>query len=151
MIWRSGSSVVLFRGLNYKLDCVKTYMEEKTENLNVSTYPQKHMPDSVRLQKKWSEEESEEIRVLNRILDTLGPRYVDWSGPPPLPVDADLLPATVPGYKTPFRLLPYGVRRGLRDEETTGLRRTARITHPHFALGMSELFECYQFRFIVMF
>ncbi|CAO2841537.1 unnamed protein product [Amaranthus hypochondriacus] len=138
VIWRSGSSVVLFRGLNYKLDCVKTYIEEKTENLNVLTYPQIHMPDSMRLQKKWSEEESEEIRELNRLLDALGPRYVDWSGPPPLPVDADLLPATVPGYKTPFRLLPYGVRRGLRDEETTGLRRTARITHPHFALGRSR-------------
>ncbi|CAD6253361.1 unnamed protein product [Miscanthus lutarioriparius] len=36
---------------------------------------------------------------IDKLLDELGPRYTDWPGSDPLPVDADLLPATVPGYK----------------------------------------------------
>ena len=140
MIWRSGSSVVLFRGLTYKLDCVQTYKEVKKVDLDVSNHPEKRFPDSARVQRKLSEEESMEISELNNLLDELGPRFVDWSGPPPLPVDADLLPAVVPGYKTPFRLLPYGVRPCLKDSQTTEYRRIARNTHPHFALGMSETF-----------
>jgi hypothetical protein len=50
---------------------------------------------------------------IDKLLDELGPRYTDWPGSDPLPVDADLLPATVPDYKPPFRVLPYGVRPSL--------------------------------------
>ncbi|KAL2945219.1 CRM-domain containing factor CFM3 chloroplastic/mitochondrial [Bienertia sinuspersici] len=124
VIWRSGSSVVLFRGLTYKLDCVQSYKEDMKVNSDVSQHLGR-LPDSLRLQKKVSEEESKEMRELNNMLDELGPRYVDWSGPPPLPVDADLLPAVVVRYRTPFRLLPYGVRRHLKDEETTRFRLAA--------------------------
>uniref|UniRef100_A0A803MGF7 CRM domain-containing protein n=2 Tax=Chenopodium quinoa TaxID=63459 RepID=A0A803MGF7_CHEQI len=138
VIWRSGSSMVLFRGLTYKLDCVQTYKKEKNIDVDVSDHPGIRVPDSARVQKILSEEESTEISELNNLLDELGPRFVDWSGPPPLPVDADLLPAVVPGYKTPFRLLPYGVRQCLKDAQTTEYRRIARNTHPHFALGRSR-------------
>ncbi|KMS96826.1 hypothetical protein BVRB_8g199040 [Beta vulgaris subsp. vulgaris] len=138
VIWRSGSSVVLFRGSTYQLDCVQSYKEEKEVNLDVLHNQGKRVPDSVRLPRKLSKEESMEMSELDNILNELGPRYVDWSGPPPLPVDADALPAVVPGYRTPYRLLPYGVRRGLTDKETTEYRRIARASPPHFALGRSR-------------
>lgn len=135
LIWRSGSSVVLYRGLTYRLGCVQTYVKEKGDILQD---PEKTLPNFVNLSKDLSEEELMEISELNNMLVDLGPRYKDWSGRPPLPVDADLLPGMVPGYKTPFRLLPYGVRRCLRDEETTQLRRLARMMPPHFALGRNR-------------
>lgn len=79
-----------------------------------------------------------ELSDLNHLLDELGPRFTDWTGREPLPVDADLLPAVVPGYKTPFRLLPHGVRHCLRNREMTNIRRLARTMPPHFALGRSR-------------
>ncbi|PNX95480.1 chloroplastic group IIA intron splicing facilitator CRS1 chloroplastic-like, partial [Trifolium pratense] len=72
------------------------------------------------------------------LLDELGPRFKDWTGCEPLPVDADQLPAVIPGYKTPFRLLPYGVKACLSNKETTVMRRIARRTAPHFALGRNR-------------
>ncbi|KAG2643025.1 hypothetical protein PVAP13_2KG294600 [Panicum virgatum] len=75
---------------------------------------------------------------IDAFLDQLGPRYKDWSGRSPIPVDADLLPGVVPGYKPPFRLLPYKIKSTLRDKEMTALRRLARQTAPHFALGRNR-------------
>lgn len=74
-------------------------------------------------------------REVNRLLDTLGPRFVDWWWDTPLPVDADLLPEFVPGFKTPFRQCPPCVRPTLADEELTYLRKLARPLPTHFALG----------------
>ncbi|CAL4998261.1 unnamed protein product [Urochloa decumbens] len=74
-------------------------------------------------------------REVNRLLDSLGPRFVDWWWNTPLPVDADLLPEFVPGFKTPFRQCPPGVRPTLADEELTYLRKLARPLPTHFALG----------------
>ncbi|KAI3742110.1 hypothetical protein L1987_59790 [Smallanthus sonchifolius] len=71
-------------------------------------------------------------------LDGLGPRFKDWSGREPLPVDADLLPSLIEGYKLPFRLLPYGTRPGLRDKEMTFIRRTTRTMPLHFAIGRNR-------------
>lgn len=73
---------------------------------------------------------------IDSLLDELGPRFRDWSGRNPMPVDADLLPAVVPGYKPPFRLLPYKTKLVLRNGEMTYLRRLARSMPPHFALGI---------------
>ncbi|ONM04943.1 chloroplast RNA splicing1 [Zea mays] len=78
-------------------------------------------------------------REVNRLLDTLGPRFVDWWWDTPLPVDADLLPEFVPGFKTPYRLCPPGVRPTLADEELTYLRKLARLLPTHFALGDSSV------------
>ncbi|GFY93973.1 CRS1 / YhbY (CRM) domain-containing protein [Actinidia rufa] len=50
-----------------------------------------------------------EIGERAHLLDDLGPRFKDWSGREPLPVDSKLLPSVAPGYKLPFRLLPYGI------------------------------------------
>ncbi|KAK1310601.1 hypothetical protein QJS10_CPA08g00200 [Acorus calamus] len=76
--------------------------------------------------------------VVDKLLDSLGPRFTDWPGSDPLPVDADLLPGVVHGYKPPFRILPYGVRCNLGLKEATKLRRVATVLPPHFALGRSR-------------
>ncbi|XP_047062936.1 CRM-domain containing factor CFM2, chloroplastic [Lolium rigidum] len=74
----------------------------------------------------------------DKLLDGLGPRFSDWWGYDPLPVDADLLPAMVPGFRRPFRLLPSGVPPKLTDREMTILRRLARPLPYHYALGRSS-------------
>jgi hypothetical protein len=86
-------------------------------------------------------------REVNRLLDSLGPRFVDWWWNTPLPVDADLLPEFIPGFKTPFRQCPPGVRPTLADEELTYLRKLARPLPTHFALG--EYVFCYQMHFLL--
>jgi RNA-binding protein YhbY len=85
-----------------------------------------------------SPQEVEYEDEINELLEGLGPRYTDWQGGYPLPVDADLLPGIVPGYEPPFRALPYGVRSTLGTKEATSLRRIATVLPPHFALGRSR-------------
>lgn len=89
-------------------------------------------PDKLRFQLPG---EAELVEEADRLLDGLGPRFTDWWGYDPQPVDADLLPATVPGYRRPFRLLPYGVQPKLTNDEMTTLRRLGRPLPCHFALG----------------
>ncbi|VAH33173.1 unnamed protein product [Triticum turgidum subsp. durum] len=74
----------------------------------------------------------------DKLLDGLGPRFSEWWGYDPIPVDADLLPAIVPGFRRPFRLLPSGVPPKLTDREMTILRRLARPLPYHYALGRSS-------------
>ncbi|PPD80959.1 hypothetical protein GOBAR_DD22109 [Gossypium barbadense] len=154
VIWRSGGSVVLYRGMAYKLHCVQSYSgqdQADTSALDVLTTNTETMvvKDSVRTEESFmlssleylkdlSKEELMDLCELNHLLDELGPRYKDWSGREPLPVDADLLPPVVPGYQLPFRRLPYGVRHCLKDREMTTFRRLARSMPPHFALGRNR-------------
>ncbi|XP_073288950.1 chloroplastic group IIA intron splicing facilitator CRS1, chloroplastic [Primulina huaijiensis] len=77
-------------------------------------------------------------RESDRLLDELGPRFVDWWMPKPLPVDADLLPEHSPGFKTPFRLCPPHTRSQLTDSELTYLRKIARPLPTHFVLGRNR-------------
>jgi hypothetical protein len=81
-----------------------------------------------------------ELQMMEEILDELGPRYADWTGRRPVPVDADLLLTPDFEFKRPFRLLPYGVKPKLNNFEMTEMRRLARPIPPHFVLG--ECFEC---------
>ncbi|KAM0932415.1 putative RNA-binding, CRM domain, YhbY-like superfamily [Dioscorea sansibarensis] len=74
----------------------------------------------------------------NRLLDGLGPRFIDWWWKKPLPVDADLLPEVVPDYKTPFRRCPPRIRPTLSDDELTYLRKISRPLPTHFALGKNR-------------
>lgn len=74
-------------------------------------------------------------REANRLLSGLGPRFIDWWWKKPLPVDADLLPEVVPGFKPPLRMCPTGERTKLTDDELTYLRKLARSLPTHFALG----------------
>lgn len=93
------------------------------------------MPNRVRFQLPAEAELAEEA---DRLLEGLGPRFTDWWGFDPLPVDADLLPAIVPGYRRPFRLLPYGVKPILTNDEMTVLKRLGRPLPCHFALGRNR-------------
>lgn len=161
VIWRSGSSVVLYKGISYNLPCVKSYskqsqtgshmLQDSEDNItsdgthnggvkNVASTAELLNPNSPKYLKDLSKKELLELSDLNHMLDELGPRFKDWIGREPLPVDADLLPPVVPGYKTPFRLLPYGVRHGLRDKDMTKFRRLARAAPPHFALGICKTY-----------
>lgn len=90
------------------------------------------LPNRVRFQLPAEAQLAEEAEDL---LVGLGPRFTDWWGYDPLPVDADLLPAVVSGYRRPFRLLPYGVNPKLTNDEMTILRRLGRPLPCHFALG----------------
>ncbi|KAK6161398.1 hypothetical protein DH2020_004779 [Rehmannia glutinosa] len=161
VIWRSGTSVSLYRGVTYedpaqklkKRILRKNEISHKSPSATNKTRqdssefgplagtdtPQAE-PVSTDPDNKYPETSSE-VRYedeIEKLLDSLGPRYADWPGEGPLPVDADLLPGVVAGYQPPFRLLPYGVRSTLGMKEATALRRLARGLPPHFALGRSR-------------
>lgn len=147
---------MLYRGMAYKLPCVQSYTKQNQTSSHVLQQSEDPTSDdmhnvvmknvtrttdfpsleSAEYLKDLSQRELMDWNDLNHLLDELGPRFKDWIGREPLPVDADLLPSVVPGYKTPFRLLPYGVRPSLRDKDMTKFRRLARNVPPHFALGM---------------
>ncbi|XP_010278131.1 PREDICTED: CRM-domain containing factor CFM3A, chloroplastic/mitochondrial isoform X1 [Nelumbo nucifera] len=163
VIWRSGTSISLYRGVSYEVASVKD-ARKRIQNINENSHnsfeiitakinrdpkenssygavqePQTSMVATV--EEKKDVESLPEIKYeheMDELLDSLGPRYTDWPGNGPLPVDADLLPGVVLNYKPPFRILPYGVRSTLGIKETTALRRLARIIPPHFALGRSR-------------
>src|SRR5262249_24768957 len=128
VVWRSGSKIILYRGANYKypyfiVDKNPTIgtSPDAFQNANVdygqignsgpSPTNKVVQPtlihgvgsqNRVRFQLPGEAQLAEEA---DRLLDGLGPRFTDWWGYDPLPVDADLLPAVVPGYLRPFRLL----------------------------------------------
>ncbi|MBA0813128.1 hypothetical protein Gohar_027008, partial [Gossypium harknessii] len=161
VIWRSGTSISLYRGVSYEVPSVhpnkhiykrnemSTYssplVSDKTEDpsdlvphkdvappqTNSETATEEHKNTEPLPEIKYEDE-------VDKLLEGLGPRYADWPGCDPLPVDADLLPGIVPGYQPPFRVLPYGVRSSLGAKEATSLRRLARVLPPHFALGRSR-------------
>jgi hypothetical protein len=103
-------------------------------------------PNKFRLQLPGEVKLAEEA---DKLLDGLGPRFSDWWGYEPLPVDADMLPAVVPGFRKPFRLLPSGVPPKLTDREMTILRRLAHPLPFHYALGnvwcfaLFIIFDCF--------
>ncbi|KAK8948642.1 hypothetical protein KSP39_PZI005652 [Platanthera zijinensis] len=163
VIWRTGSVMVVYQGSNYKRPSKfqtseteansnkimddgnehfvpdtssSTISPPEEKNLNASS-SQNHIGQSKILQEpveSMTEEESE----YNLLLDELGPRFVDWWGTGILPVDADLLPQTIPKYKPPFRILPVGMRSRLTNSEMTDLRKLAKGLPCHFALGRNR-------------
>lgn len=160
MIWRSGNSVSLYRGVSYEVPSVRQNKQiyRKSENsskfLSAPSYGSAEKPSRFtsnsgtnvpmeNLEAANDQQERDFLPKVNyedevdKLLDALGPRYTDWPGCDPLPVDADMLPAIVPGYQPPFRVLPFGVRSSLGLREATALRRIARTLPPHFALGLS--------------
>ncbi|XP_051186949.1 CRM-domain containing factor CFM3, chloroplastic/mitochondrial [Lolium perenne] len=149
VIWRSGRSIVLYRGMNYNLRCVQSYAKTAEVDSSqeagdaISAVPSSLQKSSANDVNRATSivipsQEATETFDIDSFLDQLGPRYKDWSGRSPIPVDADLLPGLVPGYKPPFRQLPYRTKISLKDKEMTALRRLARQTTPHFALGRNR-------------
>lgn len=159
MIWRSGNSVSLYRGVSYEVPSVQQnkqlyrksenhskLLSEPSNSVGSHSHVASNSVTNAPLAKLDSTNDQKERdyqpninyeHEVDKLLDGLGPRYTDWPGCDPLPVDADMLPATVPGYKPPFRVLPFGVRSVLGLREATALRRIARTLPPHFALGLS--------------
>ncbi|XP_072995307.1 CRM-domain containing factor CFM3, chloroplastic/mitochondrial [Typha latifolia] len=162
VIWRSGSVMVVYRGTNYKRPSRSQSLEVKSTSRNIShegdtlfipdvsgaakmdeddnqvTVSTAEKAKVSKLSLESAESMTEEEVEYNRMLDELGPRFVDWWGTGILPVDADLLPQTIPGYKTPFRVLPTGMRPRLTNAEMTNLRKLARALPSHFALGRNR-------------
>ncbi|KAE9586053.1 putative RNA-binding, CRM domain-containing protein [Lupinus albus] len=151
--WSSGSVMMVYRGINYQGPASESQLNERegdgffvpdvssgslsrTKDSNETSTLEKTEP-VVKDQEK-SENMTEEEAEYNALLDGLGPRFVEWWGTGILPVDADKLPPTVPGYKTPFRLLPARMRSNLTNAEMTNLRNLARSLPCHFALGRNR-------------
>ncbi|KAG5254579.1 chloroplastic group IIA intron splicing facilitator CRS [Salix suchowensis] len=160
VVWRVGSKIVLYRGADYmnetspdavqntdvddeevdEVGSVLSAMDgaapsepKSTDDIvRPSLVQGVGSPNRVRFQMPGEAQLTEEA---DQLLDGLGPRFTDWWGYDPLPVDADLLPAAVPGYRRPFRLLPYGVKPTLTNDEMTTLKRLSRPLPCHFALG----------------
>ncbi|KAF2290202.1 hypothetical protein GH714_004057 [Hevea brasiliensis] len=143
VIWRSGTSVSLYRGVSYEVPLVQLNQrifkrnEISTNSLPTPTgklimspsrfassskldMPRSNSDAAVEGEEKKETGMLEEVKYedeVNNLLEGLGPRYTDWPGLDPLPVDADLLPGIVPGYQPPFRILPYGVRSTLGQKD----------------------------------
>ncbi|XP_020105948.1 CRM-domain containing factor CFM3, chloroplastic/mitochondrial isoform X2 [Ananas comosus] len=162
VVWRSGSVMVVYRGNNYKrpsksqsvsLKSASTKLSYEDDSLFIpdtsATAKLKENDNQVasltleqvklsQLSLECADSVTEEEREYNQLLDELGPRFLDWWGTSVLPVDADLLPEEISGYKTPFRLLPNGMRSRLTNSEMTNLRKLARTLPCHFALGRNR-------------
>ncbi|KAK9288996.1 hypothetical protein L1049_017467 [Liquidambar formosana] len=178
VIWRSGTSVSLYRGVSYEVPSIQLNKRRYNKNeipgnsFPVATdkcgwdpsqrgsYNDVRAPDrdpsqlgyyngvrapranlETAVEDKKDAESLPEVNYedeVDKLLDGLGPRYTDWPGCDPLPVDADMLSGIVPGFQPPFRILPYGMRATLGSKEATALRRLARVLPPHFALGRSR-------------
>ncbi|GAV69270.1 CRS1_YhbY domain-containing protein [Cephalotus follicularis] len=166
VIWKSGSVMMVYRGSNYdgpssgsppvngqgdalfvpdvsstnsetlRIDSDAANRETWTSGSNATLTPDQSEP-TVRIPNR-NESMTEEEADYNSLLDCLGPRFEEWWGTGVLPVDADLLPQKIPGYKTPFRLLPTGMRSRLTNAEMTNLRKLAKSLPCHFALGRNR-------------
>nr|GMC74030.1 CRM-domain containing factor CFM3, chloroplastic/mitochondrial [Ipomoea batatas] len=142
VVWRSGSVMAVYRGNNYlgpssraePKDREVSSSDKSVSNENKIFHPVEEKSNPIIHNKSMTAEEAE----FNKLLDGLGPRFEDWWGTGILPVDADLLPPTVPGYKTPFRLLPTRMRPNLTNAEMTNLRKLAKSLPCHFALGRNR-------------
>lgn len=151
--WKAGSIMMVYRGKNYQgpasleeLDVregdgffvpdVSSGGLSKTIDSNATSSLENS--ESVRRISEPPENMTKEEAEYNALLDGLGPRFVEWWGTGIPPVDADLLPRVVPGYKTPYRLLPIGMRSRLTSAEMTDLRKTAKSLPSHFALGRNR-------------
>ncbi|KAJ0249160.1 EMB1865 [Hirschfeldia incana] len=153
VIWRAGSVMVVYRGRDYQgPSAISNQMVRPEETLFVpdvssangddATNAKDNAPTEIRdpIVKNPIRKESmtEEEVEFNKLLDSLGPRFHEYWGTGVLPVDADSLPPTIPGYKTPFRLLPTGMRSNLTNAEMTNLRKIGKTLPCHFALGRNR-------------
>ncbi|KAI4347186.1 hypothetical protein L6164_008021 [Bauhinia variegata] len=153
VIWRSGSVMMVYRGSNYEGPSSRCQSSERegsdlffpdvsAGNLSKSkdsdAIPSLEKSEPVLGNSEQLKNMTEEEAEYNSLLDGLGPRFVEWWGTGVLPVDADFLPPKVPGYKTPFRLLPTGMRSRLTNSELTNLRKVSKSLPCHFALGRNR-------------
>ncbi|KAL5072302.1 hypothetical protein RYX36_011286 [Vicia faba] len=168
VVWSKKDALVVYRGCNYQLTSEgspKIYIPSRRTNFYETSEVKSATEDDhypVESDRTTSEilsrnadhkdSQSTDIQDMNcqmtsgslyqrecdRLLDGLGPRFIDWWMNKPLPVDADLLPEVVPGFEPPFRLCPPHASVKLTDDELTYFRK---ISHPlptHFVLGRNR-------------
>ncbi|CAA7053101.1 unnamed protein product [Microthlaspi erraticum] len=155
VIWRAGSVMVVYRGRDYQgplvisnqmarpeetlfIPDVSSAGDEATNAKDNNQSAPPEIRDPIVKNPIRKENVTEEEAEFNSLLDSLGPRFQEWWGTGVLPVNADLLPPTIPGYKTPFRLLPTGMRSNLTNAEMTNLRKIGKTLPCHFALGRNR-------------
>lgn len=142
VVWCKKNTLVVYRGSDYRQPSeffsVPTPSPDATEDLLLSQdgspASMGSIDDNLMINGTLYEREGD------RLLDGLGPRFIDWWHPKPLPVDADLLPEVVPGFRPPLRICPPGMREKLTDYELTYYRKIARPLPTHFVLGDSFFF-----------
>ncbi|KAL9256161.1 CRM-domain containing factor CFM3, chloroplastic/mitochondrial-like protein [Drosera capensis] len=151
VVYRSGSVMAVYRGSNYKgppsrlqhgdggsnVPFVADVSATKSFATNNRDSSGSDVDNSslTMLHNEYHHIMTQEEVEDNDMLDGLGPRFVDWWGTGVLPVDGDLLPQTLPGFKPPLRLVPVGIRAEVTDKELTTLRKLAKSLPCHFALG----------------
>ena len=161
VIWKAGSVAVLYRGQNFGqpvAEIVDDLLTKKMERISAANRQQmwpevdqtnaedtpysgssNELSESPASKPKRLKPEFHKIeeytKEMNDILAELGPRYEEWTGAQPVPIDADLLPRIIPNYAPPFRVLPYGVRASLNNTVATHLRRISRPLPPHIVIG----------------
>ncbi|CAI0400946.1 unnamed protein product [Linum tenue] len=140
VLWRAGSVMIVYRGANYQGPKSTSELARKEEESRF--IPDVSSADSFKSDEAALPDPEKSILPVeieyNKLLDGLGARYEAWWGTGVLPVDADLLPPKVPGYMTPFRCLPTGMRPRLTNVEMTNLRKLAKSLPCHFALGRNR-------------
>ncbi|KAD7479281.1 hypothetical protein E3N88_02417 [Mikania micrantha] len=132
VIWSKKDTLVVYRGCNYRGMRPISHDKHVTGTLYQTVGGHDDKEEIMPVQGSLYEREAD------RLLDGLGPRFIDWWMPKPLPVDADLLPEVDPGYKPPSRLYPLRGRSKLTDIELTHLRKLAYHLPTHFVLGRNR-------------
>ncbi|GFY86770.1 maize chloroplast splicing factor-like protein [Actinidia rufa] len=156
VVWSKKDALVVYRGCNFQSSRGTSSKMlsgfaggQETSSLNINHHKLKtfaQVKSDERIREGMTSIENGDMEAIpingslyereaDRLLDGLGPRFIDWWWPKPLPVDADLLPEVVPGFKPPFRLCPSHARAKLTDDELTYLRKLARQLPTHFVLG----------------
>ncbi|KAJ9564343.1 LOW QUALITY PROTEIN: hypothetical protein OSB04_000309 [Centaurea solstitialis] len=157
VVWRAGSIIILYRGADYKYpyffvnnvkpndasenDLIKEGGDDVASGGQQTKTSQPPLIQGVGSRTRVRFQlpgEKQLVEEADQLLEGLGPRFTDWYGYDPQPVDADHLPAVVPGFRKPFRLLPFGVQAQLTNDEMTILRRLGRPLPCHFALGRNR-------------
>ncbi|MBA0741847.1 hypothetical protein Gogos_014968 [Gossypium gossypioides] len=147
VVWCKKDVLVVYRGQNYWLTSNGRRVFNNLASDNNTTMSQEKSNASTwgrSLNGEDRDENNQPVvgslyeRETDRLLDGLGPRFIDWWMRKPLPVDADLLPEVVPGFRPPTRLSPPKTRPKLTDEELTNLRKLAHPLPFHFALGRNR-------------
>ncbi|KAI3519305.1 hypothetical protein L1887_08334 [Cichorium endivia] len=132
VIWSKKDTLVIYRGSNYREMRPSFHGGQQFPSSTTSYLDIDDKDETTPVKGSLYERETD------RLLDGLGPRFIDWWMPKPLPIDADLLPEFVPGYKPPSRLSLMNAPSKLTDNELTHLRKQAYHFPTHFVLGRNQ-------------